>query len=235
MKWLFRWVFRLVILLIVLAVAAVMLLNPIAREVAEYRLSRQTGLEVKIGRVDVGLLNPRVTFENLVIYNSADFGGAPLLDLPELHVEYDAAALWSHRLHWRLIRLNLARGSVVEDRKGRLNLELLQEQLRKSGGTGSSATNQAPGFKFLGIDTLNLSVGRVDFYSMKNPSRVDTLHIDFRNQVRTNLHTPDDLGSLYLGGYEWILLHNGINPRDTNDASNPWPYWMTRLEELGKK
>ncbi len=88
MKWLFRWLFRLLILLIVLVVAGVLLLNPIAKEITEYRIKRETGMDVKIGNLEVGILNPGVTIENLVLYNSAEFGGAPFIDLPELRVEY---------------------------------------------------------------------------------------------------------------------------------------------------
>ena len=88
-KWLFRWLFRLLILLVVLVVAAILLLDTIAREVTEHRLQQQTGLEVRIGRMRVGILEPKLTIENLVIYNSAGFGGSPLLDAPELHVECD--------------------------------------------------------------------------------------------------------------------------------------------------
>src|SRR5260221_13708949 len=114
MKFLFRWLFRLLVLLIVLIVAGVLLLDTIAREVAEYRISNATGLEVKIGKVNVGILNPRVTVENFVLYNTAEFGGSPLLDVPELHMEYVWPTLFSTKLHFRLISLNLPRLNMYE-------------------------------------------------------------------------------------------------------------------------
>lgn len=48
---------------------------------------------MRLGRLEIGLLNPKVTIENFVLYNAAEFGGAPMVDLPELHVEYDRPAL----------------------------------------------------------------------------------------------------------------------------------------------
>src|SRR5258708_17164575 len=113
MKTLFRWAFRLLILLVVLLVAAVLLMDTIVRAVAENALRRQTGLDVKIGKFEVGLLNPKVTIENLVIYNSAEFGGSPLIDMPELHVEYDRDALFANKLHFKLVRFNLAQLNIV--------------------------------------------------------------------------------------------------------------------------
>src|SRR5258707_12520217 len=115
MKFLFRWMFRLLVLLIVLIVAGVLLLDTIVREIAEYRISNATGLEAKIGSVDVGILNPRVTVEHFVLYNSAPFGGSPLLHVPELHVEYVCPTLFSTKPHFRPIRLNLARLKTVND------------------------------------------------------------------------------------------------------------------------
>ena len=233
MRTLFRWAFRFLILLIVLLVAGVLLLDPVARALAEYRLSRQTGLEVKIGKVDIGLLSPRVTVENLVIYNSPEFGGSPLLDLPELHVEYDLGAFLSHQLHYRLIRLNFASGNVVEDKAGRLNLEVLAKQLEKVAGASRSNGNRSPDYKFLGVDALNLTLGRVDFLSLKNPAHSETLKLGVRNQVMTNVKTAESLQGLYL----WVLLKNGINivSRDTNNPNDPWQYWRARLEAMGTR
>src|SRR4051812_15473543 len=103
MKFVVRWLFRLLVLVIVLVVAAVLLLDTIARAVVEARLRRQTGMEVKVGSVSVGLMSPVLTIENLKLYNTAEFGGSPFLDMPELHVEYDRGALWSRRLHCKLV------------------------------------------------------------------------------------------------------------------------------------
>jgi uncharacterized protein involved in outer membrane biogenesis len=240
MRALFRLAFRLVILLVLLLVAGVLLRNPIVRGIAQYRLSRQTGLEVTIGKVDIGLLSPRITVENLVVYNSADFGGSPLVEVPELHLEYDRGALFSRLIHFRLVRLNFARGTVVEDKAGRLNLEVLQRQMEKTGGgggggSGGGGTNRTPSthYKFLGVDTLNLTLGHVDFLSMKTPARVDTLNIGLHNRVLTDIKSGADLEGVYL----WILLRNGIDviSKDTSNPNNPWPYWRARLAAMSKK
>lgn len=233
MKFFFRWLFRLLVLLIVLLVAGVLLLDTIVREIAEYRISNATGLEVKIGSVNVGILNPRVTVEHLVLYNNADFGGSPLLDMPELHAEYVRPTLFSPNPHFRLIRFNLARLNVVEDTRGNVNLDVLQKRLQSPARNGSapSQKNTAP-IQFPRIDTLNLSLGRATYRSMKQPNQVDELKMDIRNQVLTNVVSGQDLAGVATA----ILLRNGVNPMgNSTDPTNHWLYWMGRLTTPAKK
>jgi uncharacterized protein involved in outer membrane biogenesis len=202
LRWVFRWLFRLLILLILLAVAGLLLLDTIAREITIHRLEKRTGLEVKIGRMNVGLFQPRLTIENLVIYNRAEFGGSPLLDLPELHLECDRSPLFYTDFHFKLVRLNLARLNLVEDAKGRRNLGMLNQQLQKSGGTPGwepGAGNSAATAKhFPRIDTLNLSLGRATYMNMKNPRRVSELVFDVHNQVYTAVTNNYQIQTLLL-------------------------------------
>lgn len=206
-RWIFRWLFRLLILLIVLAVAAILLFDTIAREITIYRLEKRTGLEVKIGRMNVGLFQPRLTIENLVIYNSAEFGGSPLLDLPELHVECDRSPLFHSDFRFKLVRLNLARLNLVEDTKGRRNLDALAKQLKKTGGVpawqpalkhSAASTNH-----FRRIDTLNLSLGRATYVKMANPRHPSELIFDVRNQVYTAITNNSQIQNILLA----ILLN----------------------------
>ncbi|EEF59934.1 AsmA family protein [Pedosphaera parvula] len=208
MKFLFRWAFRLFILLVVLVIAGILLLDTIAKEVAEYRIRRQTGLDVKIGRMQVGIFNSRVTIENLVIYNTAEFGGSPLIDLPELHVEYDRDSLLSHKLHCKLVRFNLAQLNLVEDKNGNLNVAQLQARMQKTNGqinpAGTNKTLQTH-LKFTGIDTLNLTLGKATVLNMKQPKDVVQITMDLRNQVLTNVQSVQDLGGVAL----LVALKNG--------------------------
>jgi uncharacterized protein involved in outer membrane biogenesis len=231
MKMLFRWAFRLLILLVVLLVAAVLLLNTIAREILEYQISNRTGLEAKIGSVDIGLLNPRATVAGLVIYNSPDFGGAPLLDLPEFHVEYDRGALWSGKLHLRLLRLNLAQLNVVEDKNGRLNLQALEKQMNSTGGPVVSSKPSSGGYQFAGIDTLNLTMRGATFQSFKNPAANETLNPDLRNQIFSKVNSPAAFDALV----DFILLRSGCDllGHDSSHANDPWQYWRGKLAEVG--
>ena len=232
MKTLFRWAFRLLILLLVLLIAGILLLNTVAREIFEYKLAQRTGLEVKIRSVDVGLLNPRLTVEGLVVYNRPEFGGSPLLDMPELHAEYDRSALWSQKVHFRLLRVNIAQISVIEDTNGRLNLRLAEKQIRQSAATDSTGSTSVQ-YQFKGIDTLNLTLGTGYFRSLKNPKMNETLTPHMTNAVYSKVNSATAWDSLL----NLVLLNSGYNPllHDNSPASERSQYRQDKLKELGKK
>src|SRR5690242_6421016 len=120
-KFIFRWLFRAFILLIVLAVALVLLKDTLIKSFVENRLRKQTGLEVKIDKLEVGMFSSIINMEGFKIYNSPEYGGAPFIDLPELHVEYDRDALALRKFHLNLVRFNLAEVLVVEGKDGKTN------------------------------------------------------------------------------------------------------------------
>src|SRR4051812_1971403 len=135
MKMLFRWAFRIFILLVVLLVAGILLLDTIARSIAENRIRNKTGMDVKMGSLSLGLLSPVITIENFKLYNTAEFGGSPFVEVPELHVEYDRSALFSRKLHCKLVRFNVAEVNVVQRKDGKTNIQALEETQRKAART----------------------------------------------------------------------------------------------------
>src|SRR5262245_22829621 len=106
MRFLIRWAIRLFIIFIVFLVALVLLKDTLFKALLEYRVRARTGLDVRIGRLEVGLSSPRLVMEDFKLYNSAEFGGSPLVEIPELRMEYDPTALATCRLHLRLLRLH---------------------------------------------------------------------------------------------------------------------------------
>jgi uncharacterized protein involved in outer membrane biogenesis len=192
MRRLIRWALYLFIVLVVLGVAAILLLNTIAKQVLESRLRANTGMDVRIGQVDVGLLSPTVTIDNLKIYKSADFGGSVFIDIPELHVEYDPAAIRSHKLHFTLVRLDLAELSLVQDKQGRSNVRDLD---RHSGGASRGQKSSGADFKFTGIDTLNLTLGKFRKSDLGS-GRGEEIQFGIKNQISHNVNSEADLGTL---------------------------------------
>jgi uncharacterized protein involved in outer membrane biogenesis len=203
-KFVFRWAFRLLIVLIVLVVAGILLLDTIAREYVEYQIHSQTGMETKIGKVRVGLLNPQFTIENLVLYNSASFGGSPFVEMPELHVEYDRDSLVSHKLRCKLLRFNIARINLVEDKNGRRNFDSIQGKALPKKGSSAKSSSQ---IQFAGIDTLNLTLGKVTFMRMNDPGKTDEFDMKVNHQVFTNIKNEQDFSSALLAA----LIRSGAN------------------------
>lgn len=172
MKFIFRWAFRLFLVFVVLLVAAVLLMNTIIKSVLENRIREQSGRDVKIGNLDLSLLNSRLTIENFKLYNTAELGGGPFLELPELHIELDREALSRRELHFKLIRLHLAELNIVQSQSGRggiaqfpqLNPQALTNQVIHT------RPRQGDQLQFAGIDTLNLTLGRIKQIDLRQPA-----------------------------------------------------------------
>src|ERR1700722_11538943 len=161
-KFIFKWLLRLFIGAVVLIFIFFLSLNSILRVVIEHNIRAQTGMDEEIGRFKLGLLEPTVEIQNLKIYNPPNFGGTPFLDISEIHVEYDRAALVKHEFHITLLRFNLGELDIVKNQAGQTNIFVLGIPLptKKSGG-GQIVVNfkKQTGYDFKGIDTLNISIG----------------------------------------------------------------------------
>jgi uncharacterized protein involved in outer membrane biogenesis len=192
-KRLFRWALYLFIVLVVLFVAGILLLDTIAREIAQSRIRSETGMEVKIGKLSIGLLSPTITIENFKMYNTADFGGSQCIDVPELHVEYDLQAARSGKLHMRLVRFNMAEVDVLRDKKGHTNFDQLQKKRSLAGTPGKPGASSSPAFQFAGIDTLNLTLGTAHIGSLDLPHNNRVINLGIKDQVFHNIKSQNDL------------------------------------------
>ena len=194
MKTLLKWGFRLLILLVVLLVAAVLLFDTIVTSLAESRIRSATGLDVKIGKLDIGVIHPKLTLENFKLYNAAEFGGAPMIDLPELHLEYDRDALSAGKLRLKLVRFNLAELNLVKSQTGRTNImdlfaKLQAANLRKTNGMV---------MEFDGVDTLNLTLGKIIQTDLSQSSPPREFDFRVKNQIITDLKTEQDVQNKLL-------------------------------------
>jgi uncharacterized protein involved in outer membrane biogenesis len=198
MKFIFKWLFRVFILAVVLIVVFFLSLNSILRVMIEHNIRAQTGMDAEIGRFKLCMLEPTVEIQNLKIYNSADFAGTPFLDIPEIHVEYDRAALARREIHITLMRFNLGELDIVKNEAGQTNIFALglSAPTKKSGGQTTINFKKQTGFDFNGIDALNISIGKAKFIDLKNPqnNREQTIGID--NCVVPNVKSQTDLAGL---------------------------------------
>jgi uncharacterized protein involved in outer membrane biogenesis len=200
MKRIFKWLIGLFLAAVALVVIAVIVLalsyNSILRAVIERQIRAQTGMDVEIGSMKIALISPTVEIQNIKIHNSRDFGGTPFLDIPEIHVEYDRAALARRELHLTLVRFNLGELDIVKNQAGQTNIFLpgIKLSAQKSGGGNSLADfKKQSGYDFTGIDMLNVSIGKVKYVDLNNQqnNREQTIGID--SLVIPNVKSQTDL------------------------------------------
>lgn len=200
MKKLLKWLAGLVLLLVVLAVILLLSRDSILRAVAEHRIRAQTGMDAEIGQFHVGLLEPVITIRNFKIYNPPAFGGAPFLDIKEIHAEYDRDALLKNRLHLTLLRFNLGELDIVKNQAGQTNIFALGVTPPAQGATNAGPElaefQKRTGLKFTGIDVLNVSVGEARFIDLQDPKLNRDQPIGIDNFVMKDVKTPADLAGL---------------------------------------
>ena len=201
MKRILKWFFGAVLLVIVLAVVLLLSLDTILRVVAENRIRAQTGMDVEIGKFHLGLLEPVVTIKDLKIHNPPSFGGTPFLNIPEIHVEYDRAALLKNKIHVTLMRFNLGELDIVRNEAGETNLFALGVALPKKGAKGGGNAGlkefkQRTGLDFQGIDALNVSVGNFRYIDLIEQSNNREQKVGIDNYVLKNVKTSADLFGL---------------------------------------
>ena len=187
MKFLLKWILRLALLAVVVVVVLVLSKDWLFKKYAERRIAAATGLETRIGKLEESFFKPVVHLENVRLYNPASFGGAPLVDIRELHLEINRAALAQGKLRLTLLRLDVTELNLVRDRAGRTNVAILGQTLGGSSATGKSD------FKFEQIDVLNLSIGKLRYTDLANPANNRTVDFGVQREVFTNIRSQNDL------------------------------------------
>jgi len=218
MKFLVKWAFRLLLLLIVLLVAAVLLLDTIAKALLEKSIATHTGLTAQIGRVEVGLIQAKFRLENFTLYNSAKFGGSPMLHVPELHVEYDFGALRARQVRLRLLRVNLGEVHEVVSATGESSFKALDKQTQTGVGTNKTSAAHAD-WEFAGIDTLNLTVGKFKRSRLDQPGSTKETNLNLNNVVITNIKSAEDAQNKLLP----VLVRSGLKLFSEGFFSAPTP------------
>jgi hypothetical protein len=204
MKSVLKWGLRLLLVAVVLVVIFFLSLDSILRVIIEHNIRAQTGMGAEIGKFHLGLTEPVVDIKNLQLYNPAQFGGTPFLNIPEIHVEYDRDALKKSQIHITLLRFNLGELDIVKGQDGQTNIFSLGVEVptKKSGsGDGSqqlAEIKKQTGMDFKGIDCLNVSVGTFKYLDLQDQKNNVEQKIGIDNCVITNVTSPADLAGLGL-------------------------------------
>jgi uncharacterized protein involved in outer membrane biogenesis len=196
MKFIFKWLVRLFILAVVLVVIFFLSLNTIVRLVMQNRIRAQTGMDAEIGKFSLGLLDPTITIKDFKLFNPPSFGGTLFLDIPEIHVEYDRAALASRELHITLLRFNLGELDIVKNEAGRTNIFSIAALPSVKKPDGEKSFAKETGYAFTGIDVLNISVGTAKYIDLKDRKNNREQKIGLENMVIKNVKASTDLAGL---------------------------------------
>lgn len=191
---LLKWLFILVLIVAALAAGLLFSKDAIAKAAVEQQIRAQTGMDVKIGKFSLSVMSPIATIENLTLYNTADFGGTPFLNIRELHIQFDREALAHRELKLKLLKLNIAELSVVRNDLGQTNIAML--------AAAPKLTNSTEMVDFKGIEVANFSVTKAFYLDLKNQKNNRQLNLNVQNLVFRDLKTSGEFYEAFVQIWE---------------------------------
>jgi len=165
----------------------------IGRKAVEMAVARQTGFELKVAALYLGLFGGQIEIRGLELMNPPEFQERTFVDLPFIHVEYDTLSLLRRRPHLRSIVARVDRVCIVTDEKGERNVTRLEHRVAEQGGQSSS---KALGYR---VDLLQVHVGTVvfeDWSGGRHTTRKLSLNAD---ATYHNLSEKTPVSELVLG------------------------------------
>ena len=136
-----------VVVLLLVVIGLVALISSLDSRVInaiEENLSSLTGTRVTVDDVDISIFSGKGELTGLRVFNPQGFSAEPALSLGRFEFEIDMEAL-----SMRVIPVNLIRGDGTEIRveknpEGRINIESLYQNLKRSMEQGASDTGNHP-------------------------------------------------------------------------------------------
>lgn len=172
----------------------------------EIAVTALTGFETHVGNIRIQIPEAVIHLEDLKIHNPKSFKKDIFVDIPEIYVAPDLAAiLKKESIHFREIRFAVKEVNVVKDEQGVTNISMLSS-IGQSGAAKQPAqpapTEKAPALPFK-VDRLVLTLRKVSFEDhsaglagkIPKDATVD-LHVD--NQVYTNITDPNAIVNILI-------------------------------------
>ena len=195
-SWFFRILWWLTFVAIVLVAIVLINRQAIVRELIERQIRTSTGMDPAIGNFTFGVLNPKLSFVNFTLYNPAEFGGTVFVQAPEVRMTYDRDALRRREIHIQFMQLNLKEIDVVKNAAGATNIMSFFNTIAPRQAAGGRTFAPLNGYKFTGIDTLNISIGTAKFVDLQDPRKNRQVAVNLENQIFTNVVSTASLQGL---------------------------------------
>jgi hypothetical protein len=172
----------LLLILIILVVALGFARNLIGQTLVVRGVKAMTGVELSLGKLDVGLTKHFVSLESLKILNPPNFTEKFMADFPVIYADYNLGDILKGKVHFAEIRINLQEFAVVKNQNGEININSLKSLAPKAGEKQSqkAPSQAAPQIQ---IDNLALTISKVvytDYSSGKPEKKEFNLNLDER-------------------------------------------------------
>ena len=184
---------KLIVILVVFAVVVVgfsLAKDAIVKIAVEKGVAAVTGLELRIQRLHLSLLNSSVMIHGLKIYNPPEFPDRLMADIPQIYVACDLPAILKKDIHIKAFKLDMREFVVVKNAKGQLNLNGFKKAPGQK-AKAEQASGPTQGLAKIRIDTLELKAGKVLYkdYSTGSTPTVKEFNVNIDERY-SNISDP---------------------------------------------
>ena len=188
-------ILKIVLIVFIILVTLGFLKNSIVRIAIETGVERATGLPLKIKNFDFGLLRTDIRIQGLQLSNPREYQDKVMVDISEIYVNYDLAALLQKKIHLKQLKLHLKELVVVRNKQGSINLNALKPiQNRERTQAKASVKKSSGGNIAMEIDVLELHMEKAAY---KDYSKGETPFVrEFNLDINERFEHIQDLHSL---------------------------------------
>ncbi len=172
--------------------------NIIAKVAIEKGVKAATGLEMKIGSIDIGIKKTHFGINGLELLNPKGFEDPVMFEAPKVFVDYNLGAMIKGKIHLEDVELNLEQLVIVKNKDGVLNLDALKMDKSKEEDKGKEdepkekkEKGEAPEIQ---IDHIVFKVGKVIYkdYSKSAEPEIKQFDINISEELE-NVTDPQVL------------------------------------------
>ncbi len=193
-------IIRLLIIGLVAALALGFAKDVIAQSAVQGIVKAVTGLGLEVRRLHLGILTTLVDIRGLRLMNPSGFKDRVMMDVPEIHVNYELASFFKGAVHIQEMDLDLKEFTVVKNAKGDVNVNHLKPASKKEAAPAQEARPQAakpaangaaPNIR---IDRLHLKIGKVIYkdYSQGGAPQIQEFPVNL-DETDENITNPSAL------------------------------------------
>ncbi len=176
--------------------------NGIIQSVLTSAISKAAHVPAKIGSVNLSFPSASIRIKNFQLANPSGFPEKVMVDIPQVFIDFDPAALMKGQAHFEEVRLDMKELVVIKNKEGKLNVDAVKpssKEKKQSHEKAEAASGGKP--PKLHIDKLVLSIGQVVYkdYSAGGEPQIQSFDINIKDREYNNIDNPSQVVSLVMG------------------------------------
>jgi len=194
--------FKIIVVFIVIIGVLIAGKNIIVKFAIEKGAQVAVGLQLKIKKLDIGIISSHIGITDLSLLNPSGFPEGVMFHVPEIFVDFHLRNMLKGKIHLEEVRLNFDQLVIIKNAKGQMNLDVLKPKTKdgsKKPAKEKANTGEKKGTPQIQIDHLMLKIGKVTYkdYSGGGEPSVREVNVNISQEL-TNVTDVRQLLSLVV-------------------------------------